>query len=64
MIKGIVDYFGTVDLLQYYIVSYEIIDDNLADTHASQIWTVQVKFIIRWHNHMPSEHITLIFRFG
>ena len=36
------DYFGAVDLLQYYIVSYEIIDNNLADTHASQIWAVQV----------------------
>ena len=42
LVKGMVDYFGTVDLLQYYIVSYEIIDNNLADTHASQIWSVQV----------------------
>ena len=42
LVKGMVDYFGTVDLLQYYIVSYEIIDNNQADTHASQIWAVQV----------------------
>ena len=41
--KGMVDYFGTVDLLQYYIISYEIVDSNLDDTHASQLWAVQVQ---------------------
>ena len=41
LVKGMVDYFGSVDLLQYYIVSYEMIDNNVADSHASQIWAVQ-----------------------
>ena len=43
LVKGMVDYFGTVDLLQYYIISYEIVDSNLDDTHASQLWAVQVQ---------------------
>ena len=42
LVKGMVDYFGTIDLLQYYVISYEIIDNNLADRHTSQIWAVQV----------------------
>ena len=46
LVKGMVDYFGSVDLLQYYIVSYEMIDNNVADSHASQIWAVQVHIIL------------------
>ena len=42
LLKGVVDYFGAVDLLQYYVVSYEIVDNDLAETNASQIWAVQV----------------------
>ena len=51
LVKGMVEYFGTVDLLQYYIVSYEIIDNNMADTHASQIWAVQVHIILKSFPH-------------
>ena len=45
LIKGIVHYFGSVDLLQYYIISYDIIDINMesAKAEAAQIWTVQVQ---------------------
>ena len=42
LVKGVVDYFGSVDLLQYYIISYDIVDNNVAETHASQLWAVQV----------------------
>ena len=42
LVKGMVEYFGSIDLLQYYIISYEIIDNNLADVHSSKKWAIQV----------------------
>ena len=45
LVKGLVHYFGSVDLLQYYIISYAIIDNNKENENADadQIWSVQVQ---------------------
>ena len=40
VIKGHVKYLGSVDLIQYYIASYEIIDRN--QINIEQVWAVQV----------------------
>ena len=41
VVKGDVEYLGSVDLIQYYIASYEIIDKTQMNTE--QVWTVQVR---------------------
>ena len=40
VVKGNVQYLGSVDLIQYYIASYQIIDKTQMNTE--QVWTVQV----------------------
>ena len=41
VIKGRVQYLGSVDLIQYYIASYKIIDKTQMNTE--QVWTIQVR---------------------
>ena len=45
LVKGLIHYYGSVDLLQYYIISYDIVNNDMkyVDANADQLWSVQVQ---------------------